>query len=42
VAREGFGFEEEIKRIVLKKRKIDSEALYKLFNDRDEDLYNYY
>jgi hypothetical protein len=42
VAREGFGFEDEIKRIVLKKKRFDSDVLYKVFSHSDKDLYNYY
>lgn len=42
VAYEGYQFEEELKRIILKRKQVDSPALYQVFSRSDEDLYNYY
>jgi hypothetical protein len=42
VALEGIIFEEEIKRVILKRKRFDSEALYKVFSQTDKDKFNYY
>ena len=42
VAREGLPFEEEIKRVVLKKKRLDNDTLYAVFTRTDEDLFQYY
>ena len=42
IAREGYQFEEEIKRIILKGKRVKSEVLERLFLKQEPELYSYY
>jgi hypothetical protein len=39
VAREGLPFEEEIKRVIIKRKRIENEALIAVFTRSDEELF---